>query len=67
MVKTFPDQEGKVRTVDVIFEGKTYRRSVIKLCRMPDDAAADAVTNATATAAVTAGGGEPCSGLNNVI
>lgn len=39
VVDTFPDPEGKVRTVDVLFEEKVYRRPVAKLCRMPEEAA----------------------------
>lgn len=39
VVDTFPDQDGQVRTVDVLFEEKIYRRPVHKLCRMPEEAA----------------------------
>lgn len=39
VVDVLPDAEGKVRTVDVLFEDKVYRRPVTKLCRMPEEPA----------------------------
>lgn len=46
VVEVFPDQEGKVRAVDVLFEDKIYRRPVTKLCRMPEDEATAAAAAA---------------------
>lgn len=35
VVNLYPDAEGKVRTVDIIFEGRMYKRPITQLCILP--------------------------------
>lgn len=39
VVNLYPDAEGKVRAVDVLFEGRLYKRPITQLCKLPKEAA----------------------------
>lgn len=39
VVKSYPDSEGKVRTVDVLFEDRIYKRPIHQLCILPTEPA----------------------------
>lgn len=39
VVNLYPDAEGKVRTVDVLFENRIYKRPITKLCKLPEEPA----------------------------
>lgn len=36
VVNLYPDDEGKVRTVDVLFEKRIYKRPITQLCKLPE-------------------------------
>lgn len=43
VVNVYPDSEGRVRTVDVLFEDRVYKRPITKLCKLPTEAAFDSI------------------------